>query len=288
MQPLIALIEVEPWIGWGIAALVLLAGGGAYWRQSQARQARKLSRLRPKIEPFFKEHIPFYRYLNLEQQQSFVTRALDFLTNQRMFYVDRDRGQNQSLESFDPSLAWRIAAAAAIISSGLEDLQWPEQRDILVYPEAFDEEYNSEAHAPILGMVHAQGPILFSARELRKSFEQLDGHNVAIHELAHVLDMADGYADGALAGSRWTDGEHWEDSIDQRQLQIRRRRYQTLRAYAGTNSAEFFAVALEVFFEDPKRLQTRDPELYQSLSKTFRLDPAAILPSPDQIDTPNG
>ena len=42
---------------------------------------------------------------------------------------------------------------------------------------------------------------------------------------------------------------------------------QVLRRYAGTNEAELFAVAVEVFFERPKRLKADDPELYELLAE---------------------
>ncbi|MEO7093688.1 MAG: zinc-dependent peptidase, partial [Polyangiales bacterium] len=43
----------------------------------------------------------------------------------------------------------------------------------------------------------------------------------------------------------------------------------------GTNEAEFFAVASEVFFEKPKRLQKEIPELDGLLRNFYNLDLAA-------------
>ena len=61
-------------------------------------------------------------------------------------------------------------------------------RDIVIYERSFDEEYGDGGN--ILGMVHGQGPILFSARSLKQGFRgEHDGHNVGYHEFAHVLDF---------------------------------------------------------------------------------------------------
>jgi Mlc titration factor MtfA (ptsG expression regulator) len=48
-----------------------------------------------------------------------------------------------------------------------------------------------------------------------------------------------------------------------------------LDAYAATDPAEFFAVACEVFFEQPARLKHDEPELYEQLRLYFTVDPAS-------------
>ena len=42
-----------------------------------------------------------------------------------------------------------------------------------------------------------------------------------------------------------------------------------------TNPAEFFAVVTETFFEKPKQLAKRHPELFTELQKFYRVDPRA-------------
>ena len=46
-------------------------------------------------------------------------------------------------------------------------------------------------------------------------------------------------------------------------------------SYGGSNPVEFFAVATECFFEKPKQLCRRHPELYAALKQFYRQDPAA-------------
>jgi Mlc titration factor MtfA (ptsG expression regulator) len=43
--------------------------------------------------------------------------------------------------------------------------------------------------------------------------------------------------------------------------------------YGATNPAEFFAVSTETFFEKPKVLQKRYPDLYTELATFYALDP---------------
>jgi hypothetical protein len=49
------------------------------------------------------------------------------------------------------------------------------------------------------------------------------------------------------------------------------------RTYAGTNEEEFFAVAVEYFFEQPQLFLKEQPELYDLMRKLLRQDPAAGL-----------
>jgi Mlc titration factor MtfA (ptsG expression regulator) len=44
------------------------------------------------------------------------------------------------------------------------------------------------------------------------------------------------------------------------------------REYAFTNSTEFISVVMEYFFEDPKGLKTKFPDLYQRLKTMLNYD----------------
>ena len=43
--------------------------------------------------------------------------------------------------------------------------------------------------------------------------------------------------------------------------------------YGATNPAEFFAVSTETFFEKPRQLEEKHPELYGQLKRFYGLDP---------------
>ena len=45
-----------------------------------------------------------------------------------------------------------------------------------------------------------------------------------------------------------------------------------INPYGATNKSEFFAVISEYFFERPKLLQDKHPELYGYLEKIFHVD----------------
>lgn len=217
--------------------------------------------------------VDFYRQLDEPGRQRFEDDVRIFLAEQR---IDAAQGSEAAV---DDEIRLLIASSAATLGHGMPNFEWPRMRDIVVFPRSFDEQYRDDGENPnIAGMVHSQGPILYSARDLRLGFRRHDGHNVGIHELAHVLDLADGRADGVPVGAGWSSSAPWLEIVSDRLTKLRKTRKRgrsSLREYAGTNEAEFFAVAVEGFFEQPTRLRDDDPELYAMLRDYFGQDPAA-------------
>ncbi len=168
-----------------------------------------------------------------------------------------------------------VAASAVIPIFGRRGFRYPRLRDVVVHDDAFDEDYQVGKGKSVLGMVHGQGPILLSRRALRSGFANpRDGHNVGLHEFAHVLDFDSGQADGAPSFMPWSAVRPWLRLIH-RETPKAGTRASVLRRYAATHEAEFFAVATEAFFERPVELRNKHPELYAILRETYAQDPAA-------------
>jgi Mlc titration factor MtfA (ptsG expression regulator) len=268
-------LALESWLT-GILLGLAIASVAAW-----SGTARYLRRRRLIAEPFpepwralLERRVDFYRQLDEPGRSRFEDDVRIFLAEQRIYAA-----QGQGGETVDDEVRLLIASSAATLGHGLPDFEWPRLRDIVVFPRSFDEEYREDGeHPDIAGMVHAQGPILYSARDLRLGFRRHDGHNVGLHELAHVLDLADGRADGVPVGASWSSSAPWLEVVSDRLKKLRKRTAKSgrspLREYAETNEAEFFAVAVESFFEQPTRLRDHDPELYAMLRDYFGQDPA--------------
>jgi len=261
-----------PWfavpIGLGFGGLWYLWMAGRYHRRRALVAA-------PFPEPWraiLERRVDFYRNLEApDARERFEADVRIFLAEQRIYGA----GQGVAQLEIGDETRLLIAASAAMLTHGIPNFEWPRMRDIVVHPRAFDENYSHEDDPSISGMVHYQGPILYSERDLKLGFRRRDGHNVGLHELAHVLDLADGHADGVPIGASWASSAPWVEIVSDRLARLRSRRYpQVLRDYAATNEAEFFAVAVESFFERPNKLREKDPELYSMLCDYFGQDPA--------------
>jgi Mlc titration factor MtfA (ptsG expression regulator) len=108
-----------------------------------------------------------------------------------------------------------------------------------------------------------------------RNFE--DGHNVAFHEFAHQLDQEDGVADGAPLLESRSAYSTWAQvlSHDYNELVAQKNdgKKSTMDDYGATNPAEFFAVATETFFEKPRQLKAKQPELFHELQQYYKVDP---------------
>ena len=251
-----------PLVAGGVVALLGLAWVGTRWR------ARRRILDGPFPEAWrrvLEERIRFYRNLDDEGR-------VRFERNLRRIYADYRIEAVGGVELDDVLIVLALAGGAVLIHH-MPGFPLPAVRDVILYPDAFDDDYDVQSDASIAGMVHRRGPILFSAKSLRRGWKRdQDGHNVSIHEWAHVLDWADGFADGVPGlGS---DADEWDDLIKDALTKVRKRKSR-LRDYGGTNQAELFAVAVEAFYEKPRALQKSHPELYEALGAYFRYDPLA-------------
>ena len=109
-----------------------------------------------------------------------------------------------------------------------------------------------------------------------------DGHNVVLHEFAHQLDAEDGDMDGAPdlgARARYTAWAHvLGDEFNDLVAKAEAGRKTDIDTYGATNPAEFFAVVTETFFEKPRQLRMKHPELYEQLIAACGVTP---LPDPE-------
>ncbi len=189
-----------------------------------------------------------------------------------------------------------IAAQACLLLLNLRLPCYPKLRRVLVHPGVFasedvrarlDKAVQPETHA-LLGQAWHDGVVVLSwDSALIGCLNLLDGSNVILHEVAHVLDQEDGAFDGfpildsPSAYRTW--GYVMREEYAQ-QLRWTRKHKPVLDSYAATNRAEFFAVATEAFFEKPLQLRQRNAALYDELRQFYRQNPAATASPSDAAD----
>ncbi|WP_316816930.1 zinc-dependent peptidase [Pedobacter nyackensis] len=239
--------------------------------RGNSSRSEKLSELTESDRKLLMEYVHFYRQLDTEDKQKFEHRIMAFLA-----YV-RIEGVGIAVESIDRLL---IASSAIIPIFGFEDWKYKNLSSVLLYPDTFNKEFQFEGgERSILGMVgegYMNGQMILSRSALLQGFVNAsDKENTAIHEFVHLLDKSDGATDGVpdnLMKHEYT--VPWVKMIHQEMQNIEKGK-SDINPYAITNEAEFFAVVSEYFFEKPKQLKAKHPQLYQILSDTFLQDPAS-------------
>ena len=211
------------------------------------------------------QHVAFYRQLNPEQQENFVSRAVAFLQETHL------EGIGFELEDLDRVL---VASSALIPIFRFKNWRYPRLTNVVLYPDAFNNDFKfDEGKGEMAGMVGSgfmNGQMLLSRVALRKGFSASAGaENVGIHEFVHLLDQEDGATDGVpeqLLPPEYA--EPWMKLVH-REIKKMENGKSDINPYAMTNEAEFFAVTSEYFFGKPEKLKQKHPELYEMLSKVF-------------------
>ena len=226
--------------------------------------------------------MPYYRLLSDGEQQE----LRDLI---RVFLSEKQFEGCGGLEMTD-EVRVTIAAQACILLLNREHNYYAGLRSVLVYPSSYLAPSKSVDPAGVvhegdesrLGEAWLRGAVILSWDDVRRDAGAFhDGHNVTLHEFAHQLDQEDGTFDGAPLLEKRSHYRSWARILmkEYRALAEAAERGQAtlIDQYGATDPAEFFAVITEAFFERPKALKQKHPELYDELKKFFRQDPLARL-----------
>jgi Mlc titration factor MtfA (ptsG expression regulator) len=252
-------------------------------------------RKREKIleQPFADEHIAVlernvkhYQRLGAEQQK----RLRDLV---QVFIAEKSWEGCGGLVLTD-EMKVTIAAQACLLVLELPHRLFENVESILVYPSTvlrpeakqgvFVRSGSIVASGPLAlhGEAHLRGPVILAwDRVLRDGQRPRDGNNLVYHEFAHKLDMLDGHADGTPELETRAERARWQEVCERAFLDLRARGDRGERTfidpYGAVNEAEFFAVVTEHFFDQPRELQSAEPDLYGVISAFYRQDPAALV-----------
>jgi Mlc titration factor MtfA (ptsG expression regulator) len=177
-----------------------------------------------------------------------------------------------------------ISAQASMLLLGLEIDEYSQVTSVIVHPStvrlhgehALGGGLRRSGTQTLAGQAHYRGPVVLSWSAARRGARfPAGGLNVVYHEFAHQLDMLDGVTDGTPPLGDEAARLRWVEVCTRAYDSVRADGSPVLRPYAGTNPAEFFAVATEVFFNRPLEVCEHEPALYAELRNFYRQDPAA-------------
>jgi Mlc titration factor MtfA (ptsG expression regulator) len=211
--------------------------------------------------------VPFFRELAPEPRQ----RLLELL---KVFAWEKEFIGAGGFSITDEVRA--VVSATAVRLVLYLDLSYYDRlREVIVYPEAFR---IPDRTGVMLGEAKHWGSVILSWQAVLAGLEDShDGHSTATHEFAHVLDREDGAFDGTPQLRRYSHYRAWASVMGEHFLKLREGRpleRQVLDDYGGVNEAEFFAVATESFFEKPREMREKTPDLYEELRRFYGGEPA--------------
>ncbi len=249
---------------YAVVVVVIVAFAVVYFALSSGSRARARAKqmgIGQDERAALEKYVGFYAKLDDDEKRRFEAEVAAFLAEQE---IAGARGA-----TIDAETRALVAASAVMLTFRRPGFVWPKIRDVVVYTDAFNEDYQVSATGNVLGQVHAQGAVILSARALRDGFKNAkDGHNVGLHEFAHVLDFEAGQVDGVPSLMPWRSIGPWVD-VMRREMERAKNGRSVLRPYAAKNEAELLAVATEAYFERPTKLREKHPELYALLEATY-------------------
>ena len=254
---------------------------------------RKRQRLRARPFPkkwlaLIQQHVAFFHRLSADDRRELLGHIQVFLAEKRF--------EGCGGFAITDEVRVVIAAQACLLLLHRRTDYFPRLLTILVYPLMYMTEAKrqigehlwEEGTVSRLGETGRQmGSLVLSWGAVKHgAADPADGKNVVLHEFAHQLDFENEAADGIPDLATREQQLAWAD--------VMKSEYALLRAadasgiptlldtYGATDPAEFFAVSVEAFFEQPRALRERHPKLYAELRTYFQQDPVEFSAEQNQ------
>jgi len=250
-----------------VAAVVTAAAGAALVRRVRRRRRERERWLSAPPPRFWREvlrrRFPLYNRLPGAVRER-LHRHL------KVFLAEKTFCACGGLPPVDDGKAVTIAGHACLLLAGRRDGEcFPTVRSVLVYPDVFTgkarraiaggaEIVGDEAR---VGEASSLGSVVVSWREiLQNNALAGNGRDVVMHEFAHHIRPEGAALLAELdAGYRRLCANPAGSVIDD---------------YGAESRDEFWAVSVEAFFDDARRLRENEPAWYARLAEFFALDPA--------------
>lgn len=230
---------------------------------------------RKEIEPeSFKENwrkvldqkVHYYAELSKTEKQRFEQEVLYFFDEVTITGVEIE------IDDTDRLL---VAASAVIPLFGFPELRYRNINEVLLYKGNFNADNQTEGEGRnILGKVGSGDMnrlMIISLPALHTGFENENSKiNVGIHEFVHLIDKADGAADGipeSLMQKQYV--LPWLQLIH-REIDNIKEKVSDISPYGATSEVEFLSVASEYFFNQPDLFRKKHAELYDLMTKIYR------------------
>lgn len=213
------------------------------------------------------QHLKYYNRLNVDDQHKFLFRTYLFKKAKKFHYIEvEERAEMPVL----------ISAVSVQLTFGLEKYLLNYFKDIYVLKDDYHYGFYSR---PFQGHVDHSGIYLSWDNFIKGLRGMTPNCNVGLHEMGHALAYVNFI-------TQTEEDKHFKKEF-KNFSRVARPIFESMQNgaknllgdYAGTNYHEFWAVSVELFFENPVRMRHDMPELYAALCALLRQDPLEVLTS---------
>jgi len=223
--------------------------------------------LRLRYKESLQKHFIFYNKLKQKDKGRFERKVQYFISSKE--FVPR------GMKVVSDEMKALISASAVQLTFGLPSVSLSHFKTILVYPDNYYSHISRRYHK---GEVNpAFKIIVLSWRSFVDGYiEHKDGINLGLHEMAHALHLENQIPNRDY---NFFDKNAWKkfSSIANGQIKSINPPLEDLfRRYSIKDIHEFFAVAVENFFERPMLFRSQKPELYKTMTRLLNQDPTEL------------
>jgi len=238
--------------------------------------------------PFTKEYIsivkkiPFYNKLTDTEQKEIQTSILIFINTKEFIGIDIKVTQEMKIV---------IAFHACLLILHIDTIKCYENlKTVIIYSHTIiTKQINSNGGIYtksdfLIEGQSANDTVIISWEDAKKDAYHIKESNVILHEFTHEIDFMNGEINGTppLPYAKY---DEWARVLSRefnalKEVSLKNRywgKFKLIGDYASTNEAEFFAVITERFFEEPKALKQKFPDLYKELDSFYKINPIKLI-----------
>jgi Mlc titration factor MtfA (ptsG expression regulator) len=207
-------------------------------------------------------YVKYYNRLGLEEQRKFLFRTYLFKKSKHFHYIEVEESAEM------PVL---ISAVAVQLTFGLDKYLLNYFNDIFILKDDYHYGFYSR---PFMGHVDQSGIYLSWDNFIKGVLGQTPDCNVGLHEMGHALAYVNFITE--------TDEDKYFKKEFKNFSKVARPIFTAMQQqgnknllgeYAAINYHEFWAVAVETFFENPVRFKHELPDLYEAMVRLLNQDP---------------
>ena len=166
----------------------------------------------------------------------------------------------------------KIAASAVQLTFGLQEVYFVHFKTFIIYPDRYYSTIYKRFHCDEVNM---RGLIVLSWRDFETgNYNPADGLNLGLHEMAHALHLENSIRNKEYDFLNREYLQHWTNVSEATRNHIQAEKSSFRRLCTAPDEHEFFAVAVELFFELPLLLQQEHPQIYSALASLLNQNPA--------------
>jgi len=210
-------------------------------------------------------HLKYYNRLGLEEQRKFLFRTYQFQHAKNFHYIEVEQTAEMPI---------LVSAVAVQLTFGLEKFKLNYFDDIFILRDDYHYGFYSR---PFMGHVDQSGIYLSWDNFVKGMSGQTPNCNVGLHEMGHALAYVNFV-------TQTEEDKHFKKEFHNFS-KVARPIFTAMQGgarnllgdYAATNYHEFWAVAIELFFENSIEFRNELPELYEAMSRVLNQDPLSFI-----------